>query len=230
MVEINWLPEKLIKINFNTSLSRYRVIERDFEECLEYVQLHEENIKVFSIKFADLILRTGPEILRLFHLFVFNHRRTDSFEGENILEKRIIGLQEKCRLNKETFYNYFEILNNDDRGSITKYAIEIKPLNKFIIPFKTEKRIGKKNQNLTIIPWWQEGYNALKHRIIDDFNESATYKNVLFSLAGYRILYEEFLSRDLGTFFTLPKTQVFGKILQQSEIEAANFAYLDYRV
>jgi len=70
------IPEDKLRPNVDYARQQFGVLERDFQTVVEYVALDEKHLNVYSFRLADLIVRTGPEILRLFELYLFNPNRS----------------------------------------------------------------------------------------------------------------------------------------------------------
>lgn len=220
---VNWLSEKTLKENLEASITRYKFIEKDFSTCLEYVMLTEQHLPVYSFRFADLILRIGPEILRIFSIYLFNERRGTTFGSQDLIPK-LLKLQKKIERRRESFMDYFEIFDNGGKGIITKLGVELKHFDsKYIVPFAIEPRNNAAGKQCYVIPWWDEGYNALRHRVINEFAGSATLKNTLFSLAAYWILRNEFIGRDSGLY---GQSEVFGEPTEETELQNNGLSFL----
>jgi len=173
-------------------------------------------LEVFSFRLADLILRIGPEILRVFNLILFNNRRTESFVIKPTLEKAIIDIQSRKRQMKDGFNDYMNAICLYVRD-LKNIKVPVKALEKFVIPLETERRV-KNGRPFNVVPWWEDGYNALKHRVIEEFKMSATMEHALFSLAGLWALHY-FLDYDWGRaglarseFFKQPTTSAVGRL------------------
>ena len=73
---------------------------------------------------------------------------------------------------------------------------------------KEGKRKNNSGREISVVPWWEDGYNALRHRVFYEFNKAATLKNTLFSLAGCYILLDQFVCPDWGGYF---KSKIFSQ-------------------
>lgn len=185
----------------------YEFLEEDFGVCTEYVELDERNFGVYSFRLADLIIRTGPEILRLFNLILFNPKRKETFLAEPSLERKIMRVQRRKDARADTFNDYLSTFSISATRGITGMGVEVRPLGKFIVPFETESRF-RNGREVNVVSWWEDGYNALRHRVIEEFSTSATLKHALFSLAGLWTLHNT-LDYDWGTL-TLRRSDFFG--------------------
>jgi hypothetical protein len=181
--EISWFSREVLQINVEYSRTIYSLLEQDLSSCTQCVALDLLNLSVFSNRFADLILRIGPEILRVFNLILFNNRRADSFQIEPKLKEAIFGLQTRKEQKRDGFDDYLKATCLARADTLKMIKVPVKALGKFLLPFETEKRM-KNEKPFDILPWWEDGYNALKHRVIEEFKTSATLKHALFSLAG----------------------------------------------
>jgi hypothetical protein len=226
---INWYTEEMLEDNYQASRSMYKFIERDFNECLEYVALNEDHLRVYSFRFANLILRIGPEILRLFNLILFNPNRTNHLDFDHEIKPFLIQLQKKCEDRTDNIMDYFKAIRNVRIGGLDYVAVKPKGLDKYIIPFKTERRLrvkkGGKRSLRSVIPWWEDGYNALRHRVTIEFRKSATFENALFSLAGVWVLHDEYLGRDRGY---LLESDIFERCTDRSRIDTYHLPILKY--
>lgn len=211
--EISWFSKEMLHNNVEYSRRIYNLLEQDLSTCTECVTLDPSNLEVFSIRMADLILRIGPEILRVFNLILFNSRRTESFIIEPKLKIAIIGLQTEKERKRDRFDDYLEATCLARATTLKVLKVPVKALGKFLVPFETEKRI-KNGNSFDVVPWWEDGYNALKHRVIEEFKTSATLKHALFSLAGlwslHYILDYDWGREDLvkSEFFEQPTTSL----------------------
>jgi len=196
----------------------YSFLENDLNTCLEYVQLTENHLDVYSFKFADLLSRIGPEILRVSELFLFNPRRGNVFFMKPELQQRLIDLQRKKATRRDNFMDYLNAFAIAFTG-LNSIAVEIAALNKYVVPFRTENRKGKGGKEVEVISWWEDGYNSIKHRIISEFQKSATLKHTLFSLAALWVLHD-CLDRDHGRLVPA-NSEIFGRIKSANLVEEA---------
>lgn len=227
---INWYTREILKENYQASISMYKFIERDFNECLEYVAFNQDHMRVYSYRFANLMLRIGPEILRLFNLILFNPRRKVHLDFDHQIKPFLIQLQKKCQNRNDYIMDYFIAMRNVRRGGLDYIGVKAKGLDKYIIPFKTERRLrtkesGKRSRH-SVIPWWEDGYNALRHRATREFRESATFENALFSLAGVWVLHDAYLGSDWG--YSL-ESEIFERCTDRVSIETDHLPVLKYK-
>jgi len=218
---LRWIPYDKLELNVNYARQQLEFLERDFQTIIEYVALDEKQLNVYSFRLADLIVRTGPEILRLFDLYLFNPNRSQIFHVDPESKKILSDLQIKKNSRRDNFMDYLRTFRKFIINGLN-WAVEVKPLNKFITPFATETRENN-NRQIDVVFWWEDGYNALRHRVIERFNESATLCHALFSLAGLWILHD-FIDRDWGRV-GLAKSNIFGRITHISP----DIQQLDYR-
>jgi len=226
---VNWYTDKMLKENYEASVSMYRFIERDLDECIEYVAFSEDHLQVYSFRFANLILRIGPEILRLFNLILFNPNTTAHLSFHREVKPSLIKLQKRCEDRTDNIMDYFGAMRKIRMGGLGSIAVKVKALDKYILPFEVEKRQRVRDngeQDLCeVIPWWEDGYNALRHRVIKEFKESATFQNALFSLAGVWVLHSEYLGHDWGYS---SESGIFEKCTDKYKIEADHLPVLKY--
>ena len=218
---LRWIPDDKLRLNVDYARQQFKFLERDFQTIVEYVALDETHLKVYSFRLADLIVRIGPEILRLFDLYLFNRNRSPIFHLHPGYKKILSDLQIKKEIRRDGFMDYLRVFPKFITNGLN-WAVEVKLLNKFVTPFAPEKRENNGRQ-IDVVFWWEDGYNALRHRLIEGFNESATLGHALFSLAGLWILHD-FIDRDWGRV-GLAKSNVFGKITNISP----DIQQVDYR-
>lgn len=205
---VRWIPDDKLRENVDFARQQFEFLERDFQTIIEYVALNEKHLNVYSFRLADLIVRTGPEILRLFDLYLFNPTRSQVFNIFPEYEEILFNLQSKKDSRRDRFKDYIMVFSKFITSGLN-WAVEVKGLNKFITPFATETRESNDRQ-IDVVFWWEDGYNALRHRVIERFSESATLGHALFSLAGLWILHD-FIDRDWGRI-GLAKSDIFGRI------------------
>jgi hypothetical protein len=186
---IKWYPKDILKEGVETSRKMYDFIEGDFVTITEYVALDTEHFDVYSPRIANIILRVGPEIFRVFDLILFNENISRFFNWNLKVEKKILTIQSKKKKRSDRFKHYLDAL-----PELTTQTVKVKALEDKIRPFeimekKSEKKIFR------YVDWWENGYNALRHRTLKSFRKSGTLKNALFSLAGLWVLHER-LDRD----------------------------------
>lgn len=174
----------------------YKSLEETLAVCTEYVALDQNHLGVYSFRLSDIILRVGPEILRVFNLILFNPRRQESFDTLPNLENRIVSIQEKRESRKEPFMEYLDAVSLRVRCRLVEERVGLRALSRFIVPFEVEKRV-RNGKEYSVISWWEDGYNALRHRVIDEFATSATLRNALFSLCALWVLHS-ILDFDVG--------------------------------
>lgn len=158
---IKWFPNSVLRTNVDYSRKVYSFIEEDFSKCIEYVTLDEKHLDVYSYRLSDLILRIGPEILRVFNLILFNPRRSKSFEMQPDLADRILRVQTKMEARKDSFMAYLDAVCAGPMYKLADDRIELKAIPKYIVPFEVEKRV-KNGKDFKVVFWWEDGYNALK--------------------------------------------------------------------
>jgi hypothetical protein len=210
---IKWLSKSVLETNVGYSRKIYKFLEEDFGTCVEYVAIDEKHLGVYSIRLANLILRIGPEILRLFNLILFNERRSASIVIEPELKNKIIDIQRKKDERKDNFMDYLNAISLARGGGdvLSNLGVQVKTLGKLIVPFEV-KDMTRNGKNVDIVYWWDNGYNALRHRVIEEFATSATLGHALFSLAALWVLHD-ILDYDFGRvgiaksdFFEMPFT------------------------
>jgi len=190
---IKWFPENILKEEGAAARKMYDFIERDFDTCIEYVALDPKHLGVYSPRLANIILRIGPEILRVFDLILLSPKIVRFFEEKPELEMQIFKIQKLKESRKDRFIDYLRALPD----LMTK-SVKVKTLEQKIRPFEIiEISLPAKKKPTEFVDWWEQGYNALRHRTVREFKKSATLKHALFSLAGLWILHDR-LDRDWG--------------------------------
>jgi len=125
--------------------------------------------------------------------------------------------------------DYFRAMGNVRIGGLDPIAVKVRALDKYILPFEIEKRKRVRDDGkqtlYDAIPWWEDGYNALRHRVTKEFKESATFQNALFSLAGVWVLHDEYLGRDWG--YPL-ESEIFEQCTDKYKIETNHLPVLKY--
>jgi hypothetical protein len=186
---IRWLSNSVLRANVEYSRKVYKFLEEDFSACTEYVALDERHLGVYSFRLSDLILRIGPEILNVFNLILFNSARSESFDAQPDLAKKIMSIQGRKETRRDSFIAYLDAICSARNYKLTEERILLKAIpTKFIVPFEIEKRAND-GKDFNVVFWWEDGYNALRHRAIDEFATSATLKNAMFSLAALWVLH-----------------------------------------
>src|SRR4030042_1524833 len=157
---IEWLPEKVLRTNVEYSRNMYKLLEQDFGLLSEFVTLDERNLNVFSFRLANLILRTGPEILRIFNLILLNNEKMESrLERDSDLQKEMVNLQRKKNKKKDGFIDYLNTVCLVRVDYLKRTGVPIKSFEMFVVPFETEVR-RKNEREYEVVPWWEDGYNA----------------------------------------------------------------------
>jgi hypothetical protein len=218
---INWTSEKILKENLEASASNYRFIEKEFSTCLEYVALTEKHLSVYSHRLASLIVRIGPEILRTFNIVLFNENRScvlNFFEVKPLL----LQLQEKIDRRRDCLIDYLIVVDELWSSGVSSAAIRVPSLDKFILPFEFGTRTNVSGKKFATIPWWEDGYNALRHRMTKEFREAATLKNSLYSLAALWLLHDIF-KRDFRINF---ESEIFGEIQDKSSVQKEELLHI----
>ncbi len=212
----------MLKTNVEMSRKQYRFIERDLNICTEYMAFDIDHLHVYSDRLAHILLRLGIEVLRVFSLFLLDENTSKSFPKKPELKNQVLELQAKIERRHDNIYHYLNIVSHWEMK-----CVYVKALNKFIIPFKKEPlRIPPSEKERKVIPWWEHGYNALRHRIIREFKKSATLQNTLFGLGALWILHDALDSRHMR--IGLAESNFFGAIKNKERIEES--LILDYEL
>ena len=145
--------------------SIYERIEKEVSDITFNIYLCDEHLDVYSIHIAELLLRIGAEC-------------------ENII-KSIAQINEITIRNK----NMKNIINELCATKIEFQTKEVTIIwdysfvsNKIIKPFDTWNNQDSRNPN------WYKAYNDIKHNRNDVNIKSATYKNIIYGMAGLFVL------------------------------------------
>lgn len=159
------------------------LIIKDLKVLFEYIEPCEENLKTFSHRTYELLLRAATE-------FETNCKAILSANGYQKLNGRL------------NITDYYKIENS---SKLSEYSVKLygwRNSDKILTPF-----IWKLSNNNHTLDWYQH-YNAVKHDRFKNFSK-ASLINVINAVAGLVItLYSQFSihafsSYAPGTFFTI---------------------------
>jgi len=151
----------------------FLTLYKDLEDSIRYVHPAEDNYKVYSLRFYELLLRAATEF-------------------ESICKEKIIELN----LNKKANYKYgikdYFLLNKHFDYKLAKVRVGfLFPKVKFIQPLKNWKEKH-------ILEWYQ-AYNEVKHNRNTKFAQ-ANLENVLHGIGSIFILLDAFKLCPDGKF------------------------------
>jgi len=192
----------------------YKKLEEEFKELSYYIAIDRKQLKTYSIKIADLILRTVAECENIASLICKN---------ENIKFR-----DKKGHIRKSVYFNeYIEELNSifrlDEKLinpiyiNIDESAFDIK-----LQPFRKEKlKVNGKEKE--IIPWYN-AYNKIKHDRVRYFKQ-ANLENLINALAALFML-NVYLKNEV---FYEGQTYDYNKIINKIEAFSDVFK-VDYSI
>ncbi|OOM09320.1 hypothetical protein [Clostridium saccharobutylicum] len=164
-------------MNDNLFWPIYKKIEEEFKDLSYYIAINKKQLKTYSIKIADLILRTVSECENI---------ASTICKRENIKFK-----DKKGHIRKTVYFNeYIEQLNaifklEQKNVSIKYINIDNNTFDSKLTPFQKEilKINGKQK---SILPWYN-AYNKIKHDRVKNFKQ-ANLENLINSLAALFML------------------------------------------
>lgn len=164
-------------MNKNLFWPIYQKLEEEFKELSYYISIDRKQLKTYSIKIADLILRTVAECENIASAICKNnkmkfidkkgHIRKSVYFNEYIDELNKVFKLDKKLVNP--------IFNNIDSSA---FDCKLRPFRK-----ETLKVSGKEKE---IIPWYN-AYNKIKHDRVKNYKQ-ANLENLITSLAGLFML------------------------------------------
>ena len=164
-------------MNTNLFWPIYQKLEEEFKELSYYISIDRKQLKTYSIKIADLILRTVAECENIASVICKNekikftdkkgHIRKSVYFNEYIDELNKVFKLDKKLVNP--------IFNNIDSSA---FDCKLQPFRK-----ETLKVNGKEKE---IIPWYN-AYNKIKHDRVKNYKQ-ANLENLITSLAALFML------------------------------------------
>lgn len=164
-------------MNKNLFWPIYQKLEEEFKELSYYIAIDRKQLKTYSIKIADLILRTVAECENIASVICKNekikftdkkgHIRKSVYFNEYIDELNKVFKLDKKLVNP--------IFNNIDSST---FNCKLQPFRK-----ETLKVNGKEKE---IIPWYN-AYNKIKHDRVKNYKQ-ANLENLITSLAALFML------------------------------------------
>ncbi len=156
----------------STLVRAYHIIEKDLIELLDYIEPHDENLKTYSHKTYELLLRASTEFETNCKSILSDNKYKKTDRQENEIEGR--NIQDYEKINKASKLSEYVV-----------YCDIWQPNIKNIQPFKdwgvTNKKLG-----------WYQAYNHVKHDRSSKFTE-ASLENLMNSVAGlFVILFSQF--------------------------------------
>lgn len=186
----------------------YKQLESEFEELSLYIHIDKKQLSTYSIKIADLILRTVSECENL---------------SKELCKKNSIKFLDKNKKIR-TFVNFHEYLERlDDKYRINKKIVTFEYKNAEEnfdtgrMPFKKiEIKIGKKNKS----SWsWYDAYNSIKHDRIKNYRK-ANLMNLIDAMAALFLLNVYYKNEQ---FYEEKPEKAINKINSFSDIFRINY-------
>ena len=169
----------------------YKDIEQEFLTCLKYVFYDKKQQDVYSIKFAELILRTAMEIESISKELYYMLGGTKEVYNKKG-DKRDLLFDTDCikLINKKIRICEKQICINHNVSHIKKDFIKITPL--IYCDKRNTKVAVNKNESQ-----WKKAYQSLKHDRINSMH-FATLNNALYAIGALYVLniYYEFHNLD----------------------------------
>ncbi len=164
----------MTKNNLMIYANSYSLIKKDYLDILEYIEPTDSNLKTFSHRIYELLLRTATEFENICKEILINDGNTKKPDNMNIKDFKILYKQ----------------------LSLDKSEIGLKfwnPKKKYINPFadwsNSCNHLG-----------WYKAYNCVKHNRIRYFNE-ANLDNLTLGLAGiFLIFYKLFKDKFFNPY------------------------------
>ncbi len=155
----------------------YKKIENEFKELSFYISFDKKQLDVYSLKIADLILRTVSEC--------------ENIAKEICIKNNIHFKNSKGQKREKVFFSeYIKELNNiyNIEKKIVKFEFENASSDIFdqnLVPFELESMNNKGKKKST---WcWYNSYNKIKHDRITNFYE-ANLINLIKALSALFLL------------------------------------------
>ena len=155
----------------------YQQIEKEFKELSYYISIDENQLKIYSIKIADLILRTVSECENIAKALCTKHEI--KFLNKNGQEKSFINFHEYIHA-INSIYNIEKKLISFDYKNSAKGTFDSKHQ-----PFRKQTiLINGKEQKI----WsWYYAYNQIKHNRIENY-KVANLENLIEGMAALFVL------------------------------------------
>lgn len=157
-------------MNNNLYSSVYRNLEREFVSLSNLIHINDEQLKIYSIKIAELLIRTVVEVESISkELYFLNGGDKDDDKDLFFDTDCIQLLEDKWKLSKKVIYVsspnlYFDI---DD--------------NKILTPLKKANKRGSSSSD------WLKAYQAVKHNRGKNLKKG-NLKHLIRALGGLYIL------------------------------------------
>lgn len=180
----------------------YLKLEQEFKELSYYITIDKNQLKTYSIKIADLILRASAEC--------------ENIASELCKKEGIKFVDSKGHIRKVVNFNeYIEALNkiynlqrknvNPVYENISNNAFDIK-----LTPF-VKRKIKVNGKEKEVIPWYN-AYNKIKHDRIKNYKK-ANMENLILTLSALFLLNIYYKDK---TFYVNDSYDV-NKVIQQIE-------------
>lgn len=149
----------------------YNVIINDFKKVFEYIEPNDDNMKTYSYRLYELLLRIATECESNFKLILKDN-----------------GYSKKSDWNIKDYF----LINKSSKLSDYEVKLEFQKFTKTIKPFINWTQSHK-------LKWYQD-YNDVKHNRHSKFDK-ASFENVLWAITGLTvILFSQFDNYIFGAY------------------------------
>ncbi|KAF6578407.1 hypothetical protein G9G54_14145 [Paenibacillus sp. EKM212P] len=193
----------------------YRKLESEFTELSYYISIDKQQLKTYSIKIADLILRAVSECENI---------------AKELCKKEKIKFRDKKGQIRDyvTFHEYIEELDKMYNLKYKLVACDFENIKKgtFDIkhdPFRKE-RITRNGKDKEIWRWYNS-YNLIKHDRIKNFKE-ANMGNLINSLAALFLLNVYYMDKDFYLTNEYSYETIISKIEGFSEVFKVDYTLI----
>lgn len=164
-------------MNENLFWPIYKQLEKEFKDLSYYIAINKKQLKTYSIKIADLILRTVSECENIASTIC--KRENIKFKDKNGHIRKVVRFDE-----------YIERLNSTFKLERKNISLDYINVDSYTFDWKLRpfrKELLKVNgKDKYIIPWYN-AYNKIKHDRTKNF-KLANLENLINSLAALFLL------------------------------------------
>lgn len=204
----NWFVNHMIEpFRRGKAWYMYNELERDFIKTISYVPLETVHSKVWSEKFAELLIRIGSSVDSFFRYMV----KSESLDNQEKVKK----LREKIEKKREK--------EPDWSPNVTEFRKTFNPIYQLssveveadygltyygkLQPFKD---FDKKS------PIWWVSYNKVKHEMLEQLNR-ATLENTINALAALFVL--NILHKESQKYLIRHTNVIFAEYMSKYDLE-----------
>ena len=165
--------------------SSFKLLYDDLEESFRYVNPTKAHLKVYSLRFYEILIRACTEFESICKDIVIEHRLSKKESlNFNIYDYHLVNAYFEKKPSKLSV------------GYLFSEPLFVKPLDDW---------------NNAPLLFWYSGYNTVKHNRVKEF-EQANLENVLNSIAALFIIIERCGFCPPGKFSHFEATESYGKI------------------